>query len=294
MKLINLEQGSEAWHKFRKSHIGASEISMIMGSNPWKTAYELWLEKTDRVKPKKANKAMQRGSDMEETALHEFISQSKRFYEPKVGVYSKLEVASASFDGISEDHKHIAEVKVPMEKSYNDMLENGVPLYYYHQTQWQIMVTEKAIQNDLFVFASEDLNFSHSVFPNKELHDEMLVKARDFWECVENDVPPELTEKDHLLITDDYQLSVLASNYLESDELNKASESAKKANREALTAYVGGKNIKGYGIKVTSNKGRKTLNLEKLKLDYGISEESLQKYYTTGKSFVTVSKSGNS
>jgi len=293
MKITNLEQGSEAWHEFRKNHIGASEISMIMGSNPWKSAYELWLEKTDKVKPKGANKAMQRGSLMEEEALHEFIAQSKRFYEPKVGVFSKWHTASASFDGLSEDETHIVEIKCPGSKSYDDMLENGIPLYYRHQVEWQLMIS-KAEKADFFVYASENLNFSYSVFPDKEMQDEMLVKAKAFWDCVQNDKRPELSDDDYELIDDDYEFSKLANQYLEIDEQIKELESLRKAFKDSLIDYIGKGNAKGYGIKIGSRSGRKTLNLEKLCFDYGIDQESLEKYYRIGTSYTTITKSSDS
>ena len=35
----------------RKNSIGASEVSSILGLNPWKSALQLWLEKTGAVEP---------------------------------------------------------------------------------------------------------------------------------------------------------------------------------------------------------------------------------------------------
>lgn len=39
----------DAWLKIRTSGIGGSDAGTIMGSNPWKSPYQLWLEKTGQV-----------------------------------------------------------------------------------------------------------------------------------------------------------------------------------------------------------------------------------------------------
>lgn len=52
----------------RKKGLGGSEVATILGLNPWKTSYELWLEKTGRVEPEDISGkfAIRRGNDMED------------------------------------------------------------------------------------------------------------------------------------------------------------------------------------------------------------------------------------
>ena len=40
-----------AWRKFRALGVGGSDMSTILGLNPYSTPYELWLEKTGRQQP---------------------------------------------------------------------------------------------------------------------------------------------------------------------------------------------------------------------------------------------------
>lgn len=51
----------------RKSGLGGSEVATILGLNPYKTAYELWAEKTGRIEPEDISGkfAIRRGNDME-------------------------------------------------------------------------------------------------------------------------------------------------------------------------------------------------------------------------------------
>ena len=51
----------------RKAGLGGSDVATILGLNPYKTPYQLWLEKTGRVEPDDLsdNFAVKRGNDME-------------------------------------------------------------------------------------------------------------------------------------------------------------------------------------------------------------------------------------
>ena len=59
-------QRSEAWKIWRRSHLGSSESSIVMGVNPWKTILELYHEKTSDLEiPENSNFAMRRGVELE-------------------------------------------------------------------------------------------------------------------------------------------------------------------------------------------------------------------------------------
>ncbi len=44
-----LIQNTPEWHAFRRKRIGASDAPVIMGISPWKTPYQLWIEKTSGI-----------------------------------------------------------------------------------------------------------------------------------------------------------------------------------------------------------------------------------------------------
>jgi len=43
------ESGTSAWHEAREDSIGGSEVSTIMGLNPYESAYALWAKKTGKI-----------------------------------------------------------------------------------------------------------------------------------------------------------------------------------------------------------------------------------------------------
>lgn len=53
----------------RKSYIGASDMAAVLGLSPWRSAYDLWLEKTGRVDLDSNNRATQRGTRLEPAIL---------------------------------------------------------------------------------------------------------------------------------------------------------------------------------------------------------------------------------
>ena len=54
-----IEAHSKEWHEQRKKGIGGSESAAVLGENPDKTPYEVWLDKTStEIKPDEDNEVM--------------------------------------------------------------------------------------------------------------------------------------------------------------------------------------------------------------------------------------------
>src|SRR5215472_18741668 len=111
-------QGSEAWHKLRKSKITATDAPVIMGVNPWTTPYQRWQEKTCESISDRKTEAMQRGIDLEPIARDLFSLKTGIELIPKddpknVIISNKNEWMMASLDGIDVTNSHIVEIKCP-------------------------------------------------------------------------------------------------------------------------------------------------------------------------------------
>ncbi|MBY7577026.1 YqaJ viral recombinase family protein, partial [Candidatus Phytoplasma sp. Tabriz.2] len=61
---MQLEQNTLAWHNHRKKYINASEVSAIMGLNPFETKEQLLKRKVFGT-PIEDNEAMKRGRILE-------------------------------------------------------------------------------------------------------------------------------------------------------------------------------------------------------------------------------------
>ena len=62
----------------RKSYIGGSDISVVMGMSRWKTPLALWLEKTGEVEPEDLSKkeAVHFGIKLEALVAEEFAERN--------------------------------------------------------------------------------------------------------------------------------------------------------------------------------------------------------------------------
>ena len=49
MTVKEMETSNDNWLKLRKAGIGGSDAAAILGMTPWKSPYQLWLEKTGEV-----------------------------------------------------------------------------------------------------------------------------------------------------------------------------------------------------------------------------------------------------
>src|SRR5690625_2451171 len=73
-KVLTLDMSREDWLKERQKGIGGSDASAILGFNPWKSPFELYIEKTRETVQEIDNEAIKKGNVLEE-AVEEEISR---------------------------------------------------------------------------------------------------------------------------------------------------------------------------------------------------------------------------
>lgn len=277
-KIKDIIQDSEEWHLLRKNHIGASDISVIMGINPWKTKYQLWLEKTgNKEEKKKQSLPMTRGKVLEATAREQYENQINRKMLPQVIIYDKWEVALASLDGISEDGELIVEIKCPSSPIFT------VPDHYMAQVQWQLMVS-KAKKAHLFWYIDEVINAYIEILPDEEKQREMLFCAGDFWKSVVEMIPPEIEERDYVYI-DDPEFDKLSLKYISLNNQIRELDMEKESIKQKLIDKTDDGNTKGNFLSLSKRKGRGVIEWKKLAEELSISEETMKKYSKKSETF---------
>lgn len=277
MTYKHLEQGSPEWLEFRMSHIGASDISCIMGTNPWKSAKILWMEKTGRKEQREPTTAMLYGKMNEDLARDKYIKETNNFVIPSVMTSDEWEVAIASLDGISNDGKTICEIKCPLSSKLYDMASKGeIPAYYMDQMQWQLYVS-KAESCDFFVFV-DGSNFKLiNVKNDYERQKKMLEQAKLFWEHVTSDNLFACNSDDFDYI-DDEDDNTLAMQY----KLWKQFEDDAKEKMEEIKLILKTRheNKKCYfpkaGVKLNWIERKGTINWKKIQEKWNISSEDVE------------------
>jgi putative phage-type endonuclease len=199
MKIIeNMEQGSPEWLKFRESHITATDVSSILGTNPFVTSQTLFERKLGIKSPEPLNDRMRRGQELEDVARKLLIERTGIDFKPVVVIHDVEPWAMASLDGRGYKcdllnpgggtimrHDYICEIKCPNNDTHQLALQGGIKSYYESQIQWQLWIT--GAEKCLFMsyFPDQD-NMEQiaivEVFPDSDYIESMVEKCRQFYE----------------------------------------------------------------------------------------------------------------
>lgn len=189
MKIIEgLEQRTKAWFEFRSQGIGASEASVLVNANPWKTVDSLWLDKLGEGREMQDNAHMQRGRDLEPVALDKYEKSFGVKMTPLCAIHDTLSWARASFDGINLEVKKVMEIKCPGETDHNMAAKGRVPKKYIPQLQWQMLVSGFEC-NDYTSYYDGDLQVV-PCFRDDKMIKTLLEKGEWFWNMVLSKRPP--------------------------------------------------------------------------------------------------------
>ena len=133
-----------AWLKLRNKGLGGSDAGIIVGVNPWKSPYQLWLEKTGQVEPENISEkeAVYWGTQLEDMVAREFMKRTGK----KVQRHGMLESAAYPFLLANVDRLVVGEdagleCKTTSAFKYKDWEGDNVPDSYYVQCQHYMMVT---------------------------------------------------------------------------------------------------------------------------------------------------------
>lgn len=210
----------DEWHRRRYSGIGGSEVSVVLGMNDYKTRHQLWEEKTGRTEPFTGNKFTHWGTILEESVADEYAritgekirKTSKHFrhkdYPWLVGNLDRV---------IVKNDRHptkILECKTCTDDSKTDSdgekdwgpgniygpdkqilgTDDCVPASYMLQVQHYMLITGYS-QVDLAVLFMRTRDFRiYTINRNETLIDTIIQETRKFWDCVLDDVEPEMTD----------------------------------------------------------------------------------------------------
>lgn len=193
MPQINVEQGSNQWLELRRFKITATDISVIIETNPFKTPLELWEEKLGIRAPQKTNAAMERGQRLEPEARELACNQIGMDFKPCVWESDQFPWAMASLDGYclyepeNTDLKetsslNILEIKCPKAETHDDALDGKITPYYSDQIQWQLMVAQ-ADMCYYFSYRPERTDKPYAIieiYPDLEKQQQMILRAQEF------------------------------------------------------------------------------------------------------------------
>ena len=275
MKVINVEQNTPEWLEFRRSRIGASDASTVMGENPWKTPHKLWEEKLMPFHETSVTPAMQRGIDLEPVAREAFIRQTGIPVEKIVVQHDEYDWMIASLDGINTDHKIVVEIKCPGELDHRAAQDGNIPMKYYGQVQHQLAVTGY----DLAYYYSFD--GTRGVVVDVERDDDyisaMIDREMEFMRCLQEMIAPKMSCRDYDYRDEDEEWLEQAKAYLEAEEQLKKWELEVSMHRSKLEDLAGGYSVSGGGIILQKVLRKGPVDYSKVEALQGVNLEPYRK-----------------
>ncbi len=199
----------------RKAGIGGSDISVVLGLNPYRTPFELWLDKTGRSEPEHSADSLERmywGTEMEDLVAKRYASE----HGIKVQRINSLmqhpdcPIALANVDRVVlNDGTHarwtgeqvkgaraVLECKTAHALALNspdwgDAGTDQVPMHYFMQCMWYLGITGLPYADLAVLFGGQKFQ-TYTIGFERELFQDMLQAADEWWtRHIINDLPPD-------------------------------------------------------------------------------------------------------
>lgn len=280
-KIIDLEQGSEAWLSLRKNKITATDTAKVMGFNPWCSPYALWEEKLGWRETQALNDNMREGNILEEKARNCINQKLDLDFKPIVLEHHNNSWQIASLDGMNSNNE-ILEIKCG-KASYEMAKEEKIPYYYFCQLQKQMWVAER---DDVtyMCYRSDDDWIHWQVDRDEKFIKLMNEREKIFYDCLMNLNPPEMTDRDYT-IREDIEWKMAVESYKLAKQEKEAKEKEEKKYKDVIIQLADGKSTKGYGVSIAKI-------VRKGNIDYSAIEElksiDLEKYRKEPTTYMSV------
>lgn len=230
MRVVNLQQRTPDWHKWRASGVSASEAIIVLGQCPLKTPYRLYTEKKGITIPDNldANPFVQRGIRLEAAARRSFEQRHNTLVLPLCAESEEYPFLRASYDGINDDGIPV-ELKVPMEVNFRAVQQerekSKVYRRYYYQVQQQIAVAGTDEGYLSFYFNDREPPVDFLIKRNDVLINQLIVDGQRFTDCLLNNTPPTADQDRDIYIPSGRELdtwNALVANYHRAEEMIEA------------------------------------------------------------------------
>jgi putative phage-type endonuclease len=184
--------GSPQWLEERRKGIGASDCAAVLGLSPWRSPYQVYLEKRGEVKDWNGNAQAEWGLLME-PVLRQFYSDAtgRAVRLPDKILYAKERpYMLASLDGFTDDER-IVEIKTARSgKDWGEPGTNQIPDYYALQVQHYMIVTGFEVA-DVPVSIGGGSPEIYEVPADRELQEMIIEAEAAFWQRVVDGNPPD-------------------------------------------------------------------------------------------------------
>lgn len=191
----------EDWQAYREKQkgIGGSDVATILGLNPYKSVFTLWLEKTGQIEPPVLNNEYIEWGNILEPVIREKFAKETGFEVEEnhwVMLHDQHDFMVANVDGEVTDpqfggEKGVLEIKTAGERM-RDQWENGPPNHYMLQLQHYLAVLDYSYGYVAVLIGGNTFKY-YLVERDDYVIDNIIQAEAEFMEMVENGVAPEIS-----------------------------------------------------------------------------------------------------
>lgn len=282
----------EAFLLRRSCGLGGSDMAALMGLNPWKSPYQLWLEKVGLVAPSTPNLATEFGVWNEEFVAQHYAKTTRQtigtfhpYFLPQIPYFISnydrvvfsdetrrdiaggLEIKTCSINAeiIRPEESEISK-KWGRGNSYNAAGEiistdDRIDPLYYPQVQFYLYTSGLPWWDVSVLIGGREIR-TFRVLPDPVFQARMIQAAVVFWQQVLDNTPPALTFKDAAQVEEltpaveaSDETVALCAQYKELQAQSKAIEAQLQVLKDKIAMAI------GTSEKMTYQKGGKTKTL---------------------------------
>lgn len=178
----------------RSKFIGSSEISSVLGINPYQTPLQLWAIKTKRVEAPDLsdNESVEWGKRLERVVSAKFAEKNnvKLIAYKRRFVHERYPFLSCELDNIIAGTDEIVEIKTANANMFKDWKDaDQIPSHYICQVMFALGLSKRKVGHIAVLIGGQKYLEKRIDF-DQEFFDDMVNKAVIFWGMVQDNVPP--------------------------------------------------------------------------------------------------------
>ena len=226
-------KNKQEWLRERKNYLGGTDLSSIAGLNPYRTALDVYLDKTSDDIRCETSPAMRWGNLLEEAVAKAYSEDTGQTIEiePNTIYHPSMKFLGANIDRWVGDKEYVLECKTAgftRGKEWGEEGTDQIPESYLVQVAYYAAICAVPKVDIAVLIGGQDFRI-YTYERSKELEDKLIKIACNFWDNhIEKRIPPKcVSTRDtfNLFPQSNYHEIVAESNIIEKlQELKGAKE----------------------------------------------------------------------
>ena len=185
----------QQWLRERKNYLGGSDLGAICGLNPYRTALDVYLDKTSDDIEEDTNSAMRWGTLLEDVVAKEYAEVTGQTIgiEPNTIYHPSIKFLAANIDRWVGNKKYVLECKTAgftKAKDWGDSGTDQIPESYLVQVAYYAAICDVPKVDIAVLIGGQDFRI-YTYNRNKELEEKLIKIACNFWHNhIEKRIPP--------------------------------------------------------------------------------------------------------